>query len=122
MHLSWINQECFSLKESESLDSGKPVVGQCMIFGHRSRYLSYHTKCLRYQSCAVIVAFYPMVVLQTTSNRCFSVRKMLEEGRSYRNVQQMARKEASSANAFVCSLSNPIDTHVFHPQNDIRLA
>jgi len=123
IHLSWINQGMLSLKDIRKiLDSGKPVVWTMHDIWPATGICHVALNCRRYQtSCGYCRLLPHGGSVHDLSYQVFKRKKSLLNRRTISFVtcskwlEKEAKKSAILYGQPICSIPNPIDTHVFRP-------
>ena len=130
IHLSWINQGMLSLKSIRKiLKSGKPVVWTMHDLWAATGICHYARGCNRYASSCGSCPLLPHKGSKNdVSAKIFGRKKELYHGGNIhfvscsRWLEQQAKKSALFVGQRITNIPNPIDTHVFCPQDKIGRA
>lgn len=125
IHLSWVNQGMLSLKSIRKiLKSGKPVVWTMHDLWAATGICHYARGCNRYVSTCGNCPLLPHKGSKNDiSSKVFGRKKELYHGGNIhfvscsRWLEQQAKKSGLFVGQRITNIPNPIDTHVFCPQN-----
>ena len=125
IHLSWINQGMLSLKSIRKIiKSGKPVVWTMHDLWPATGICHYARGCNRYGSACGNCPLLPHKGSKNDlSNKIFRRKQALYHGGSIYFVscskwlERQAKRSALFVGQHITNIPNPIDTHVFCPQD-----
>lgn len=123
IHLHWINQGMLSLKDIRKILQQKPVVWTMHDLWPATAICHYARGCQQFHEECSHCRLLPGAGQHDLSNRVWRRKKQMLSGQSVTYVACSqwlageARKSALTKGRQVVSIPNPIDTHLFRPQD-----